>query len=78
MRQPLSTDSPETRDLAKYGDSIYGVTFKTINLKKAIGFLHSKNQRIESESGDSIVLNKDDTFGMVIGFTERAISNDRR
>ncbi len=78
VRQPLSTDSPEGRDLAQYGDSIYGVTFKTINLKKAIEFLRSKNQRIESEIGDSIVLNKDDTFGMVIGFTERAIPNDRR
>jgi len=78
LRQPLSADSSEGRDLAQYGDSIYGVTFKTINLKKAIEFLHAKNLRIDSESGDSIVLNKDDTFGMVVGFTERSIPNDRR
>lgn len=78
LQQPLSADSPEGRDLAQYGDSIYAVTFKTINLKKAIDFLRSKNQRIESESGDSIVLNKDDTFGMVVGFTERSIPNDAR
>lgn len=77
VQQPLSADSPEARDLAQYGDSIYGVTFKTINLKKAIEFLRSKKQRIESESGDSIQLNKDDTFGMVVGFTERAIPNYR-
>ena len=78
LQQPLSADSPEGRDLAQYGDSIYAVTFKTINLGKAIEFLRSKNQRIESESGDSIVLNKEDTFGMVVGFTERAIPDDPR
>ena len=78
LHQPLSADSPEGRDLAQNGDSIYGVTFKTINLKKATEFLRSKNQRIESESGDSIVLNQQDTFGMVVGFTERSIPNDPR
>jgi catechol 2,3-dioxygenase-like lactoylglutathione lyase family enzyme len=78
LRQPLSANSPEGHDLAHNGDSIYGVTFKTINLPKAEQFLRSKGQRIESQSGDSLVLNKDDTFGMVVGFTERAIPNDPR
>jgi catechol 2,3-dioxygenase-like lactoylglutathione lyase family enzyme len=78
LLQPLSADSPEGRDLRQYGDGIYGVTFKTINLGKAAEFLRSRKQRIETQSGDSLVLNKDDTFGMVVGFTERAIPNDRR
>jgi len=78
LRQPLSTTSPEARDLAQNGDSIYGVTFKTINLAKAADFLKSKKQRIESQTGDSLLLNKDDTFGMVVGFTERALPNDPR
>jgi catechol 2,3-dioxygenase-like lactoylglutathione lyase family enzyme len=78
VRQPLSADSAEGRDLAQNGDSIYGVTFKTINLAKAAEFLRTKKQRIESQSGDSLVLNREDTFGMVVGFTERAIPYDAR
>jgi catechol 2,3-dioxygenase-like lactoylglutathione lyase family enzyme len=77
-RQPLAADSAEAHDLAQNGDSIYAVTFKTINLRKAAEFLRSKNQRIEEQSGDSLVLNKEDTFGMVVGFTERAIPNNSR
>jgi catechol 2,3-dioxygenase-like lactoylglutathione lyase family enzyme len=78
LRQPLSASSAEGRDLAQNGDSIYAVTFKTINLAKAAEFLRSKRHRIESQTGDSLVLNKEDTFGMVVGFTERAIPNDPR
>ena len=76
--QPLSATSPEGRDLEQNGDSIYGVTFKTRNLKRAADFLRSRKQRIETQSADSLALNKDDTFGMVVGFTERAIPNDPR
>jgi len=78
VRQPLSASSTEGRDLAQNGDSIYAVTFKTINLAKAAEFLRSKRQRIESQTGDSLVLNRDDTFGMVVGLTERAIPRDAR
>jgi catechol 2,3-dioxygenase-like lactoylglutathione lyase family enzyme len=78
LRQPLSATSAEARDLEHNGDSIYGVTLKTINLAKAAEFLRSKRQRIESQSGDSLLLNRQDTFGMVVGFTERAIPNDPR
>ena len=78
LRQPLSTSSPEGRDLDQNGDSIYGVTFKTINLPKAAEFLRAKKLRIETQSGDSLLLNQEDTFGMVVGFTERAIPNDPR
>jgi catechol 2,3-dioxygenase-like lactoylglutathione lyase family enzyme len=78
LLQPLSAATPEGRDLAQYGDGTYAITFKTINLSKAVEFLRSKKQRIETQSGDSVVLNKDDTFGMVVGFTERAIPNDPR
>ncbi len=78
LLQPLSASSPEGRDLAENGDSIYGVTFKTINLAKAADYLNSRRQRIERRSGDSLTLNRQDTFGMVVGFTERAIPNDPR
>jgi catechol 2,3-dioxygenase-like lactoylglutathione lyase family enzyme len=78
IRQPLAANSPESRDLAQNGDSIYGVTFKTINIPKAAEFLRAKRMRIEAQTGDSIVLNRDDTFGMVVGFTERSLPGDPR
>lgn len=78
VRQPLSANSADARDLEHNGDSIYAVTFKTINLARAADFLRSKNQKIESQTGDSLLLSKDNTFGMVVGFTERAIPNDPR
>jgi len=76
--QPLSAATPEARDLEQYGDGVYAVTFRTMNLSKAAEFLRSKNQRIDTLSADSLMLNKDDAFGMVVGFTERTIPNDPR
>jgi len=76
--QPLSATSPEGRDLEANGEGVHAVTFKTLNLRRATDFLKSKRQRIESESADTLVLNTDDSFGMVVGFSDRAIPNDRR
>jgi len=76
--QPLSAASPEGRDLAANGEGVHAVTFKTLNLKRASEFLKSKGQRIETESGDTLVLNTGDSFGMVMSFTDRAIPNDPR
>lgn len=49
-----------------------------MNLARAAEFLKSKKQRIEAASADSFVLDTGDTFGMVMGFTNRAIPNDPR
>jgi catechol 2,3-dioxygenase-like lactoylglutathione lyase family enzyme len=76
--QPLSMMSPEGRDMEQAGEGIYAVTFKTKDLKRAADFLQAKKQRIESQGSDTLVLNRDDTFGMVISFTQRGIPNDRR
>jgi len=76
--QPLSAASSEGRDLEQAGEGIYAVTFKTTDLKRAADFLQSKKQRVEWQGTDSLVLNRDDTFGMVIGFTQRRIPNDPR
>jgi hypothetical protein len=76
--QPLSATSPEGRDLEQAGEGVYSVTFKTKDLKRAADFLQSKQQRIEARGTDSLVLNREDTFGMVIGFTQRRIPNDPR
>ncbi|MBI3303761.1 MAG: VOC family protein [Deltaproteobacteria bacterium] len=76
--QPLSAASPEGRDLEQAGEGIYAVTFKTQDLQRAADFLQSKQQRIEWQSPDALVLNRDDAFGMVIGFTQRRLPNDLR
>lgn len=76
--QPLSAASPEGRDLEQAGEGIYAVTFKTKELKRAADFLQAKKQRIAWQGPESLVLNRDDAFGMVIGFTQRRIPNDLR
>jgi len=78
LAQPLSSQSPEARDLERAGEGLYAVTFKTRDLTRAAEFLESKKQRIESRSPDALVLNRNDTFGIGIAFTERRIPNDAR
>ncbi len=72
--QPLSPTRPEGSDLARAGEGIYSVTFKTRNLKRAAEHLLSKGQRF-TEDGDSLVLDSNQAFGMVIGFSEKDIPN---
>jgi catechol 2,3-dioxygenase-like lactoylglutathione lyase family enzyme len=67
--QPLSSTTPEGKDLARAGEGIFSVTFKTRNLGRVADYLRSKAQEF-TEDGDSLVLNSDQAFGMTIGFTE--------
>jgi catechol 2,3-dioxygenase-like lactoylglutathione lyase family enzyme len=75
--QPLSPTSPEAIEMERAGEGIYSVTFKTKDLKRAAEHLRSKRQRI-AEDGGSIVIDREDAFGMVLEFTERKIPNDPR
>jgi catechol 2,3-dioxygenase-like lactoylglutathione lyase family enzyme len=75
--QPLSTSSPEGRELEQTGEGIFAVTFKTRNLVCAADHLRSNNVRFEL-SDNSLVINRDDAFGMVLQFTEQALPNDPR
>lgn len=75
--QPLSPRSPEGIDMERVGEGIHSVTFKTRDLKRAAEHLRAKGQRL-GEDGGSIVIDGEDAFGMVIGFTERKIPNDPR
>ena len=67
--QPLSSTTQEGKDLARAGEGIFSVTFKTSNLERAADYLRSKAQEFR-EDGDSLVLDSDQAFGMTIGFTE--------
>jgi hypothetical protein len=75
--QPLSPASPEGLDMERAGEGIYSVTFQSKDLKRAAEHLRSKTQRV-TEVGDSLIIDRDDAFGMVIGFTEQKIPNDPR
>jgi catechol 2,3-dioxygenase-like lactoylglutathione lyase family enzyme len=78
LAQPLSAQSPEAQDLERAGEGLYAVTFKTRDLARAAEFLQSRRQRIESRTADSLVVNRDDTFGIGIAFTQKGIPNDAR
>ena len=75
--QPLSATSPEGLDLERAGEGIYAVTFKTRDLKRSAEHLRVKGQRVSEDQG-ALVIDRDDAFGMVIGFTEGKIPNDPR
>jgi len=75
--QPLSTSSPEGRELEQAGEGIFAVTFKTRNLARAADHLRSNKIRFQLDD-NSLVINRDDAFGMVLRFTEQAVPNDPR
>ena len=63
--------------MERAGEGIYSVTFKTKDLKRAADHLRFKGQRVAEDQG-SLVIDREDAFGMVIGFTERKVPNDPR
>jgi len=76
--QPLSASSAEGQDLERAGEGIFSVTFKTKDLNRAAEHLRAHQQRIEFDGANTLTINRDDAFGMVIGFTDRKIPNDAR
>lgn len=78
LAQPLSSGGPEARDLERNGEGIHALTFKTRDLARAAEFLKSKNLRPEHEGADTLALGSEQAFGMVIGFTDRALPGDAR
>jgi len=76
--EPLSASSPEGRDLENAGEGIFSVVFKTKNLNRAGDHLRANNLRIQFDSANTLTINREDAFGMEIGFTDRKIPNDPR
>ena len=78
IAEPLSPSSPEGREIEMSGETIYSVTFKVKDLAKAKSFLDSKNVRTESAEADTIVIDREQSMGAVIGFTQRRLPSDLR
>jgi catechol 2,3-dioxygenase-like lactoylglutathione lyase family enzyme len=76
--QPLSASSPEAQDMERAGEGIFAVTFRSRDLNRAAEHLKSHRQRIEYDGANTFYINREDAFGMVMGFTNRAIPNDPR
>ena len=76
--QPLSASSPEGQDLERAGEGIFSVTFKSKDLNRAAEHLRSHKLRIEFDGANTLMINRDDAFGMMLGFTDRKIPNDPR
>ena len=76
--QPLSASSAEGQDLDRAGEGIFSVVFKTKDLKRAADHLRSHKQRIEFDGANTLAINREDAFGMMIGFSDRNIPNDPR
>jgi catechol 2,3-dioxygenase-like lactoylglutathione lyase family enzyme len=76
--QPLASSSLEGRELEKNGEGIYSLIFKTRDLGRAQQFLQAQRLRPEADGADTLSLGPDQAFGMVVGFTARALPHDRR
>ena len=76
--QPLDATSLAGRDLADNGEGVHAVVFATADLNGAAAFLERKGQRLEGRSADSFWINRDDAFGLRVGFSDRRVPNDTR
>jgi len=76
--EPRGNRSLEARELERCGEGIFGVTFKVRDLESAAAHLQHNEQVLIEHSSDTIVLDPAHTFGMAIGFTTRALPNERR
>ena len=67
-----------SRDLIRYGEGLYAVTYKVKDLGKAVDFLTSKGMLFESRDDDTVMINRGDSYGSLFAFTDRNIPNDSR
>ena len=74
--EPLSASGLEGQELERSGETLYSVTFKVKDVRKAADFLRSKNVRFEPEGPDTIVIDREDAWGAVLGFTQRNLRNE--
>lgn len=76
--QPSDESTPAGRDLADNGEGVHDIVFATDDLAGAAAFLEGKGQRLERRGADRFWIDRDDAFGLNVGFTDRRIPNDIR
>jgi len=75
--EPRAKDSYEGQDLARNGDGIHSLVYRTSDLGRAGEFLESKGMHPELDETGTLLIGPDEAFGMVVGFTERMLGGGR-
>lgn len=78
ITRPLAKESPVAMALRQYGDVIYSLTLRTVDLSGAVKYLETKGLSLARDGRDRVVLQAKDAFGMLLDFTSRRIPNDPR
>jgi catechol 2,3-dioxygenase-like lactoylglutathione lyase family enzyme len=78
LAQPVTPTSREGRDLEQNGEGIHSLVFRTNSLGRAQAYLSERGLQPEADGADTVVLAPGQAFGMVLGFTQRALPNDPR
>lgn len=76
--QPADESTVAGADLAANGEGVHELVFATADLAGAAAFLEAKGQRLERRTDDGFWIDRDDAFGLRVGFTDLPIPNDTR
>ncbi len=76
--QPKSTASRIGRDQSGHGDMVHSVTFAVGDLDAVEAYAAKLGVRVADRDDSSLVLDPDDCYGGVFGFTTAAIPDDPR
>ncbi len=78
LAQPLDDSSPIARDMDRYRESIYSVTYKVRDLTAAQEYLARKGLKFAANDGTTLVSDPTTSHGAVMGFTTWSIPGDPR
>jgi catechol 2,3-dioxygenase-like lactoylglutathione lyase family enzyme len=76
LAQPLDEESPLGRHVARWGNMIYGITFKVRDLGSVENWLEKKNIRTSRPNPTVVAADPEDTYGAPYFFTTDEIPND--
>lgn len=78
LAEPLDESSPIARDMDRYHESIYSVTYKVRDLTGAEEYLSGKGVRFAADDGTTLVTDPATSQGAVMGVTTWSIPGDPR
>jgi hypothetical protein len=76
--QPLSSTTPEGRDLAENGEQVFGITFGTVDLGRAVAFLGEKGYATTEVAPETVLVDLPAGWGLRLELTSRRIPGDAR
>jgi catechol 2,3-dioxygenase-like lactoylglutathione lyase family enzyme len=74
VARPLDDAGVAGLDLAANGEILHAATFEVPDLGAAADFLESKGMRVERPERHALSVAADDTFGLVLRFTDRPVT----